>query len=153
MNTTHARHPHALQLADIIATTARLGEILNEETGLLKTRRFKEIEVLQEEKGQLIELLEQLKSRARNGQVSYQGDSKEDREDFGRLVGAMDDVMREHYYELTKARDINRILVEAISFAVAEELAKGRRYGAKGSEETFSAKRNAAVALTVDKKI
>lgn len=123
-----------VQLADIIAVTARLAQVLAEEVDLLDAMRIRDMEGLQEEKRKLIRSLTMMKR-----ELDRQPDAKAnfapgDVQAFHQVSQIFNEILQENHRRLLVAKEINLQVVQAIADVVKEESERAG-YSRKGGKK------------------
>lgn len=137
-----------LDTETISLLTARLAQVLAEETDLLSTMRVSEIEKLQHEKILLVEALEKQKRLIERRPELLATMTDEQALELAQIIEIFQAVMKENHRRLLIAREVNRKVVEAISDAFSEAN-KNQIYDHTGATEATQA----SVAVSLNKHI
>ncbi len=132
--------PGSVSLREVIETSMRLYDIIEEETEGLVAQRFEVLGQYQDEKNALLDKLErQKKLIAYNRDVLLPYNDAE-RRDLEKVSAALERALTENAMQLIKAREVNRMVVQAISDAILREV-----NGAQGYSSPAMQKNKAAV--------
>ncbi|MBN8530426.1 MAG: hypothetical protein J0L97_00990 [Alphaproteobacteria bacterium] len=118
----------------LITVTARLAQLLAEEADLLREMKIKELDKLKEEKLRLVNAMERQQKLMKDNPQIAATFSAEDKERIMQVMKLFREVRDEGFHRLTVAREVNRIMMQAIHDVVAESRAKVF-YDKKGSTE------------------
>ena len=151
MNLPEISLDNSLRVEELIAVTARLTELLKEESAHLKGMRIRAVVPLQEEKNRLISWLEtQKKIIALNPQMKDEIAADMHikmtavGEEFARVV-------EENYHQASIARAVNQRLVQAVADAVSEKTHVGT-YNAYGAARGTAALSGQGLPFNVNQK-
>lgn len=121
----------------LMAVTARLAQLLAEEADLLRDMKIKELDKLKDEKLRLVSAMERQQKLMKENPKIVAAYSAEDKERIMELMKLFRDVRDEGFQRLSVAREVNRIMMQAIHDVVAESRAKVF-YDKKGTTEDSS---------------
>ena len=110
----------SIQVNELVAVTARLTEVLREESKQLKAMRIRAVGEIQEEKHKLISWLEaQKKIIALNPSMKDQL-SDEERAAMAQVAEVFAQAVEENYHQASIARAVNQRVVQAINDSVRD---------------------------------
>jgi len=118
----------------VVGDIANLATMLIEETELLKDMKVKEVGERYEEKMKLIRRLEIQNNFISKNPAVIQDKKPEDIEDFIRVGGMIDQIVRENFNEVLKAKEVNQRVVEAVSQELAKHEVRATGYKNDGTE-------------------
>ncbi|MFO1242363.1 MAG: hypothetical protein U1E36_04080 [Rickettsiales bacterium] len=137
-----------LDAETIMLLTARLAQVLAEETDLLTAMRVSDIEKLQREKVLLVDALEKQKRLIESRPELLSTMTDEQALELAQIIEIFQSVMKENHRRLLIAREVNRKVVEAISDAVSEAN-QHQVYDNTGAPEMSQS----AIAVSLNKQI
>lgn len=147
--TVTAYNEDELQVADLIALTARLAQVLAQEADLLEAMQVGKIADLQDEKQALVGALDSVKKQLAKRPHLLRQMGAEEREDLAQVVGVFHAVLEENYRRLSMARAVNQKIVEAIT-EVIQENTRNEVYDRKGTSGKPVVD---SVSITLDKQV
>lgn len=107
----------AIQVSELVAVTARLTEVLREESKQLKTMRIRAVGEMQDEKSKLISWLEAQKKIIALTPGMKDRLSEEDRAQMAKVAEEFARAVEENYHQASIARAVNQRVVQAINDA------------------------------------
>lgn len=121
-----------IQIKEIIAVTARLKQVLKQESEFLRQMQIRKAGTLQDEKNKLISWLEaQKKIIALNPQMKH-GMHEDDHQAMSDLVDDFSKVVEENYHQASIAKAVNERVVQAVTDAM-QARANVNIYNANGT--------------------
>ncbi len=132
----------------LIQVTLRLAQILAQEVDLLDAMQVKEIAALQEEKLQLLGMLEAQKKVLQRKPELLDHLEEDERTELRQVVKLFEDIMQENHRRLRVARDVNEAIVGAIREAITEQHVRGL-YSGRGMTQTS----NAPISVTLNNMV
>lgn len=151
---SRAAIPGSVSLREVIETSLRLYDIIEEETEGLIAQRFEVLGRYQDEKNALLDTLERQKKLIAYNRDVLMPYSDAERRDLEKVSAALERALTENAMQLIKAREVNRMVVQAISDAILRQV-----NGAQGYSRPAMQKNKAAVTamkvppMQVDKVI
>ncbi len=118
---------------NFISKSEGLTRILEKETEYLKDKKAKQAEMLAETKGALIEELEAIKASLTKSPEVLKDLPSSEKERLKAANLTLIKVAEENYRETSKAQEVNRLILEAISYAVNQSKVVEGAYGDKGT--------------------
>ncbi len=144
----------SIELDDVTNDALRLRELLVRETDLLKRMKIKEVGDMHEEKLNLIRRLEIRKQLLERDPSALDGKSDEGIKRFKDASEGIDEIIRENFHEVLKAKEINQRVVEVVFNKVMESQAESLGYGKGGDKGiSLSGKDMPSPSIAVDKSI
>ncbi len=140
-------------LPDLIGDIKQLGLLLAMETDYLRDMQIENVKTVQDEKLRLVRKLELQKKL-----IAYNPGVLIDRtmrgiEELKQAQHALNAIMVENRQELLKAREINKLVVDAIVEAVEDHLRQTKGYNAGGHADTAIGRPQDMPALTLSEMI
>lgn len=145
---SHRFSANGFNVPDLIALTARLAQVLAQETDLLDEMKVSQIEGLQKDKIALVNALEQQKRIIERHPELLDEINADDWDDLQQVVAIFSEVQEENYRKLMIARAVNQKMVEAIRDVVTEQQ-KQFVYDENGLAEKTN---QGGLSVTVDQK-
>lgn len=120
-----------LNIQEVIAVTARLGQLLAEESELLGAMKVAKIETLQKEKTYLVNALEAQRKLVNQSPHVLETIPSRDKKDLQEVVDVFNHILEENHRKLLLARQVNQKIIKAVADAVKQKTHK-RVYNNKG---------------------
>lgn len=129
-----------MDMYELITVTARLKDVLIQETEYLKTMQVRELGKLQDEKQKLTKLLESYQQMLAARPELIQALDESSREELGELTEAFSRAVSENLQRTAVARAVNQRVVSAIMEVVTEQHHAGtyNRYGSSAAPTDMS---------------
>lgn len=124
---------HAINISDTIAMTARLTDLLLEETHYLKSNEISKISSLQEEKLLLTNALEQQKKILLRDPSVVNRLPKDEVSSLKEKYSVFEEILEENHQALMRATIVNKHVVDAVISVVKTQMPQASGYGYNGA--------------------
>lgn len=141
-----------INLEDVAKDARKLKLLLAKETELLKKMKVKEVGSLHEEKMNLVRKLEIHKELIARDPSVLKGKTSEAVNDFKEVSDGMDEVVRQNFNEVLKAKEVNQKVVEAVFYTVVSQENDSFGYNKKGTNGA-SGKKTSSPAITINRSV
>jgi lipid II:glycine glycyltransferase (peptidoglycan interpeptide bridge formation enzyme) len=119
-------------LADFHSKAEKLSRILNKESEFFREMKIRRADHLLEAKTNLIEDLKELKDKIGEFKASLKSLPESEKEKIRLMEKGLTEVAEANYREALKAREVNLLIMEAISSAVNKNNQQNSAYGDNG---------------------
>ncbi len=124
-----------VELDQVIAAVHRLKDVMAEETAMLADMQLDQVDVLQAQKIALIDQLEMSKRLVEEDRETLSPPSAGQERRLREAQEDLQNVMTENILQLTKAKEVNRMMVDAIVEAVSRQVNGATGYNGKGGDQ------------------
>ena len=138
---------------DIIEEVQELRDLLREETECLRGMDVLAVKALHERKLTLIRRIEIHKELVRKHHQLLGDKTPEDIATFMRLAGEIDTVIAENYQEVRLAKEVNREVIQAITYAAQKHEHRASGYDRYGEDVSTRIPPKDALAITIRESI
>lgn len=147
-----------LSLENIVKDTIELKEVLTKETELLRDSKLNEVKDLYSQKINLIARLEIQKELLEKNPEIIRNKPQEVVDSIRLLGDEMLLAARNNFHEVLKAKEVNKRVVEAISFVAAKDKNSAAGYDKNGistenAAKSSDGKKTSTSAIALDKKV
>lgn len=142
----------SISIGKLIKDTGTLKALLLKETQLLKEMQFGGVRDLMESKGKLVRKFEIIKELLDKNPELMEQYSVGDKEALKMAASGIEEILRENFRELLKAKEVNREIVRIISNAATQYDQQAGGYNEGGTTESRFSKTNTE-ALTINQTI
>ena len=142
-----------INLDDIIAVTTQLMHLMAQETMHLKMFRIKEIAALQEEKLKHVLYLEATKQLMASDPALLLSLPHDKVRELKTISTMMAEIMEENHYEIVKARQANKKVLEIMTSLVVQQVQGRSGYNRHGTMGNYVGKNGTLPALSVNNRI
>lgn len=153
LSETLANKNTTISLPELVSDIKQLGLLLAMETDYLRDMQVENVKAIQDEKLRLVRKLELQKKL-----IAYNPGVLIDRtaqgvEELKQAQNLLNGLMAENMRELYKAREVNRLVVDAIVETVEEHLQHNHGYNARGFSDSATGRTQDMPALTLSEMI